>query len=255
MRLYKYASMVAARSILETSTIGFSKPTYFNDPFDQPVAIPVPTADPVNGLFASVGAEGKSFIWRENTAILSLTRTATNPLMWAHYADSHRGVVLALDTERAGLTDAAANMVPAHLGSVVYVRNFNMGPYYSDFRGVPVNVGATHHFVIEHYEKWQRLFLTKPLDWAYEEEVRVVKCVRGVQGANQETPSGTFSVLSRDGRDLHAFHVPRAAIVAVTIGMRAGPADLAELQTLHPNAAFNRARMDPAGFAIEIQPL
>jgi len=254
MKLYKYVSMATAQKILAESTIGFSKPNYFNDPFDQPVAIPLPTANPIDGLFAHVGAQAKSWAWRKNTAILSLTRTATNPLMWAHYADAHRGAVLAIDTEVAGLTDPSSNMVPAHFGSVVYVRNLNMGPYYSDFK-VGVTVGETHHFVIEHYEKWQRLFLTKSLDWAYEEEVRVVKCIRGVHGADCETQSGRFNVVARDGHELHAFHIPPAAIVGVTLGMRTSGGDLAALRTSRPDITFNEARMCAASYAIMLHPI
>src|SRR5260221_10129254 len=97
MKLHKYVSMQTAKCILKSNTIGFSRPEYFNDPFDVPVAIPVATDNILEGLFANIGAQGKSFIWRKNTAILSLTRTPTSPLMWAHYANAHRGVVISFD--------------------------------------------------------------------------------------------------------------------------------------------------------------
>jgi hypothetical protein len=58
LKLYKYVSMGAAKALLESSTIGFSKPMYFNDPFDQPKAIPVPTSNFPDALFAGIGAQG-----------------------------------------------------------------------------------------------------------------------------------------------------------------------------------------------------
>ena len=167
MILYKYTSLETVRRILEFARIGFSRPGFFNDPFDKPIATPVQTHNPISEIFANVAAQVKSTVWEQNTAILSLTRSPKNALMWAHYADNHRGAVLEIDASAAGFTDEKTNMIPAQFGSVVYSRSRQIGPYSSTFQE-SVNVGATHCFVLDHYEKWQRLFLTKPLDWAYD---------------------------------------------------------------------------------------
>lgn len=254
LKLYKYVSMGAAKAILGGSKVGFSKPMYFNDPFDHPTAIPVPAGDPLNKLFAGVSASAKTFTWGANTAILSLTRTATSPLMWAHYGDSHQGAVIEFDAVQAGFTDHNANMIPAHFGSVIYVRRFNGGPYHSAFDEA-VSVGDTHHFVLNHYEKWQRLFLTKPLDWAYEEEVRVVKCVKGVKGEACETQSGVFSVLKPSQHPIHALHLAPAAISGVTIGLRATDEDVAELRSLRPDIRYTAARLDGPSYAVALEDL
>ena len=179
MILYKYTSLATVRRIFELARIGFSRPGFFNDPFDKPIATPVQTDNPISETFANVAAQVKSTVWEENTAVLSLTRSPKNALMWAHYADHHRGAVLEIDASAAGFTNEKTNMIPAQFGSVVYSRSRQNGPYSSTFQE-PVNVGGTHCFVLSHYEKWQRLFLTKPLDWAYEEEVRVAKCLKGL---------------------------------------------------------------------------
>jgi hypothetical protein len=249
MKLYKYVSMEAAIRIVESNTIGFSRPEYFNDPFDQPFAVPVPTSNPIDGLFAQIGAQGKSLIWSQNTAILSMTRTPTSPLMWAHYADCHRGAVIGIDANVAGFLDAASNMVPAHYGSVIYVRRRNNSPYYTNF-GEAASVGATHHFVLSHYEKWQRLFLSKPMDWAYEEEVRIVKCIHGVGGANCKTESGVFSIIMVTGRELHTLHLPQNAITEVYAGVRANNGQIAELRALRPELIIYRGRVDLDAYAV-----
>ena len=155
MLLYKYTSLAAARQILTSERIGFSRPTFFNDPFDKPVAMPDPTEDPISGMFANLRAQIKSQIWVQETGILSLTRSATNALMWAHYADGHRGAVLEINADTAGFMDEKRNMIPAQFGSVIYSRGRPIGPYFSTFTEGIV-VGATHHFVLSHYEKWQR---------------------------------------------------------------------------------------------------
>jgi hypothetical protein len=104
MILYKYVSFEAGKAILGRNSIGFSQPKCFNDPFDLPTYPPEPAPNPVESLFSDVRTWVKNHIWAENTGILSLTRTPTNPLMWAHYADKHQGVVVGLDVVGAGLT-------------------------------------------------------------------------------------------------------------------------------------------------------
>jgi hypothetical protein len=251
MRLYKYVSLQTAIKIVEENSIGFSRSEYFNDPFDRPFAVPLSTTNPIDELFAQVGAQAKSHIWAKNTAILSMTRTPTSPLMWAHYADSHRGAVICIDVGIAGFLDVGSNMVPAHYGSVIYTRKRNNGPYHSIF-GEPVLVGTTHHFVLSHYEKWQRLFLSKPMDWAYEEEVRIVKCIHGVSGTNCKTESGLFSVKAIDGRDLHAFHLPQNAIIEVYVGVHADSNQVATLRGLRPELTVYRCRIDLDAYAVTI---
>jgi hypothetical protein len=61
--------------------------------------------------------------------------------------------------------------------------------------------------------------------WAYEEEVRVVKCIRSVKGANCETQSGVFSLieLPRGAGRLHAFHVPILGRALGSTSSRAAP--------------------------------
>jgi hypothetical protein len=121
MMLYKYVSFAAAKAILQKNAIGFSQPKFFNDPFDLPSYPPEPTANPIDAQFAHIRTWGKNQIWAENTGILSLTRTPTNPLMWAHYADKHEGIVVGIDAVIAGLTDEDSNFIPAQYGSVIYV--------------------------------------------------------------------------------------------------------------------------------------
>ena len=68
--------------------------------------------------------------------------------------------------------------------------------------------------------KLQRLFLHKPICWSYEEEVRVVKCLKGISGMESKTPSGTFNTIKIDERDLYLYSMPKEALVEVYFGVR-----------------------------------
>jgi hypothetical protein len=228
MILYKYVSFDSGSRILETSSIGFTRPEFFNDPFDQPAYPYERSEDPADNIVGRLRVMGKNHIWRENTGILSLTRTATNPLMWAHYAQNHTGLVIGIDAVEAGLTDERSNLIPAQYGSVIYVSRRPSQPFIEKPQ-TGLAVGATHHFPRDHYEKLQRLFLHKALYWSYEEEVRVVKCIKGISADSPNTDSGQFSV--SDGRFF--YRLPRGSIKEMYFGFRS---DHGAAETLYDQA-------------------
>jgi len=254
MILYKYMSLEAAQDVLSTNTIGFSRPGFFNDPFDTPKAVPTPVENAIEATFANVAAGGKSYIWEKNTAILSLTRTATNSLMWAHYANEHKGVVLAIDTSAAGFLDITQNMVPAHFGSVIYSRRRTTGPYHSNFNE-GVMVGGTFKFVLSHYEKWQRLFLHKPIEWAYEEEVRVIKCIRGLDEKCSVNGSGDCEIIQiKEGRPLHCFTIPTGSVIGVYFGARLDEVTIKSIIAKYSGMEYKRAKLDQNNYKIDLIP-
>lgn len=219
MILYKYVSWEAGKKILQGSCLGFSQTMHFNDVFEGPVYPEVKTPIVGDNVFGQLRQMAKQSAWAENTGVLSLTRTPINPLMWAHYADQHRGMVIGVNLIEAGLTDETTNLIPAQYGSVIYV---SARPA-QDFVARPktsIAVGATHYFPADHFEKLQRLFLHKPICWAYEEEVRVVKCLRPKEG-EMSRPDG-LSIIRASSRDLYIYPFSPTAICEVYYGFRAG---------------------------------
>ena len=253
MILYKFTSIGAARQIISFGRIGFSRPGFFNDPFDRPHVPSQPTSDPISGVFENIRATAKNYLWEERTAILPLTRSHSNALMWAHYADGHTGAVLEKNVEHAGFTDITTNMIPAQFGTLVYSRHRSNDPFVSNF-DEGIVVGATHHFVLSHYEKWQRLFLTQPLEWDYEEEVRVAKCLDGLgpQG-NSINESGNCTIIDIDNRPLHCFEFPRNAITRVFVGARVSGADVATLKEECGDLTIIQATLDDKRFEMRFQ--
>ncbi len=253
MILYKYASISAARQIFSSARIGFSRPGFFNDPFDRPHVPTSATTDPISGVFEEIRANAKSHLWEELTAILSLTRSYSNALMWAHYADSHAGAVVEINVERAGFTDIGTNMIPAQFGTVVYSRHRTNGPFVSNF-DEEIVVGATHRFVLDHYEKWQRLFLTKPLEWAYEEEVRVAKCLNGLEPkGNSANESGNCTTIEINNRPLHCFEFPREAITRLFVGARVSGTEVAALKEECAELPVIQAALDDVRYEMRFQ--
>ena len=55
-----------------------------------------------------------------------------------------------------------------------------------------VTVGELYDFRMDYYQQLQCLFFSKPLCWAYEEEVHIVECLPGLEDDETENQSGRF---------------------------------------------------------------
>ena len=174
MILYKYVSFSSAVKIIKDGSLGFTCLEDLNDPFEG-----------TNFGFSSLGdvspqsaTRGFRNNFSRRYALLSLTRNPLNPLMWSHYGDSHKGIVIGIDVASAGLMSSEEFVIPAQLGEITYVATKN-----KDLNGIPsveklneikkydLKFGSE----IENYLK--QAFLYKSLEWGYEEEVRVIKSI------------------------------------------------------------------------------
>jgi hypothetical protein len=241
--LYKYVPYDAGRNIIAGNSIGFASASDFNDPFEMTGYPRLAAANPALQFLPDTYADLKRGIWVRHSAILSLTRSPLNPLMWAHYSEAHRGFVIGFDADVSGLTSTDANLLPAQFGSVIYTGQKPKFPLVTPARMV---VGGEFSYRPEILEQLQRLFLYKPLCWSYEEEVRIVKCVMGIEQGNK-LPSGSFTVLQLEGRQLYLIALPDNAVTAVYMGVRTpivGRKALqifaSELRDNHPRAKLLR---------------
>ena len=107
--------------------------------------------DPMEGMFEYWGSyDIKQFLEamkeeKERIRICSLSETENNALMWAYYADGHRGVVIGVDVAKEGID------------RVEYVESLDFDPYPSStVEGVA-----------------REILLKKLHAWAHEKEVRV----------------------------------------------------------------------------------
>lgn len=226
MLVYKYMTLQGLDACLNQRTIRFTKPVNFNDPFDCAAAAEEPTEVFNIHLAGSTNAD-KLFRIRNGIGILSLTRNPLNPLMWAHYGENHRGGVIAIDTEEAGLECTETNIIPASAGNVIYT---TVRPSLEDDH-LPDHdeITAQHDRLMQ-----ERLFLYKSLHWSYEEEIRVARRV-------DYTPQ----VRHQD------FEIPISAIKAVYLGAKYLPAlvddhdgKLPLVHIKHPQYAYHLCHQD-----------
>ena len=176
MILYKYVSFEAALTILKTKSLGFSHLEDFNDPFECTgfgfYDLDVPTS-------VAIGAFSNQF--SRKYVILSLTRTALNPLMWSHYGDSYKGVVIGIDTCKAGFEDGDQFIIPSTKGELRYLKT---APKQANVASVEklMSVGNSNILNWDNEEVLiKHGLLYKMQEWAYEEEVRIVKNISDAQ--------------------------------------------------------------------------
>lgn len=124
--------------------------------------------------------------------ILSLSRTNSSLLMWAHYADSHRGFVIGLDEthpffhakDSQGKRTSPKNVIYSSRRMVVDSKSPDLS---------------------------EQILCFKSLEWAYEEEVRVFRRF----GENAK------GALKSQKDELHLFYLPPECIREIYIGANA----------------------------------
>jgi hypothetical protein len=192
-KLYKYLEYNDnSLKIITEGTIKFSDPTKFNDPFDcQPCYDPsiaehiaktrsdlMNAAADYRGIsiehlmeenpkqrLANVMESGQySFEMASSVGICSLTRDPLNLLMWAHYADDHKGFVVEFNIPEESIEPLNNPMQLFELlipQKVLYVPE------------MPIILPTDN---ID--EQLTKQYLTKGLAWKYESEDRVIDYVR-----------------------------------------------------------------------------
>lgn len=158
------------RDILIHNHFYFSTPNSFNDPFDPRPIMVVGDEAGFKKRFAELAAERgmKSEMQRTpgevmalitekyrdefrcNFRILSLAGNRRSTLLWAHYADNHKGLCIHIDR----------SVVPFPVAQPVrYTQDYPVLHY-------PLEVDDKEQFI--------RTFCTKSPEWFYEEEHRIV---------------------------------------------------------------------------------
>lgn len=206
-------SLLGAKKVIETSSIGFTHLDDFNDPFEC-------TSFGFKKESGSIkNPHGYKKRFSDKYAVLSLTRQPLNALMWSHYGDSHRGVVIGIDVDAAGFGSFSDNFIPYQSGEIIYTKTKSL----NDLDICEDNlmaIGEDIVFDTNLFNLAKRAFLYKSLEWAYEEEVRVVKEVGSLKASyhNSEGEFGDFNIIRMQGRPLWCFSIPKHSIKEVYLG-------------------------------------
>lgn len=142
MKLYYFTSEKYGIDNLKEKRIKVSIIAELNDPFEFQAGFLKP-----NKLLRKQFTEFKKKISKE-FGLICLSKTWHEPVLWSHYADKHRGMVLGFDLKE----DKAIN--------VVYRKNRPL------FTSEKIDSNSSY---VDYLEK---LMKTKSVSWSYEEEVR-----------------------------------------------------------------------------------
>ena len=167
-----------------------------------------------------------------NSGIFCATRNKSNLLMWSHYADEHRGVVFGFQP------DAAQDSFLCLLEPVTYS---DVRPsFYKPFDPLVGNMPAP---TIEAMRAFTRsLTAVKSMQWAYEEELRVV-----IPSYVSEGQSAVF--------------IPYYAteLAELYLGHRVAAGDRDELvaaaRDLNKDVAIFQARITAGAYALSFEPI
>ncbi|WP_172379485.1 DUF2971 domain-containing protein [Vibrio sp. Vb339] len=220
MILYKYMSFQSASKVMNNSSIVFSCLEDLNDPFEG-TAICFEESDTLTNKLQKNSHRSRL---SRNYGVLSLTRNPLNPLMWSHYGDDHRGVVIGIDMKKANFLDENSCVIPAQYGEIVYTSTMPQNMLPTSSVESLMSVGTEHKSFRHHnYDLFKNTFLLKDLTWGYEEEVRVVKNINGSQKSRDSTcefenEAGTWNQVKIFGRPLYCLSIPKESIVEAYLG-------------------------------------
>ena len=182
MILYKYYGFESGISALKSSCLGFRNPEYLNDPFE------LTNWSNAHGSDSDLEfLEERITELKKHVCILSLTRTALNPLMWSHYGEEHAGFVVGYDVGDDFLTSNEYNLVTVNQGVVDYSSTKNLHLIDEESKKLlhdvflasqGMKLGIDRMAELENLAR--KIFLTKNSAWFYEEEVRVVKALDSI---------------------------------------------------------------------------
>lgn len=189
------------------------------------------------------------------TGIFSLSCDPAQELMWAHYADQHRGLCL-------GFRQVAGSKLadPAHCLPVIYsnaLPEMDTGGLQTlmsiamDTSGRPYTSSLKLAFTDKTF---QRVVTTKPTGWSYEQEVRYIEPFGGLCDWPGPLAECTFGLRCRDDRrrhyiDLLETHAPNDVQL---FEMRAKPGtNSIERVPLHRPVARSRAPIKATPARIE----
>lgn len=141
----------------------------------------------------------------DDLGILSFTEDFTNPLMWAHYSDEHRGMVVEFDCTKAFFSDSLLENEGRH-------SRFGK-KYHGDTYEFPERVMyrrerpdfkraefANPDNVIDHYwnEFTRTILFTKANEWIYEKEHRSIVKLSDADVVICDKSDGLENICARD---------------------------------------------------------
>lgn len=167
--LYKYTSAKTAFNILSTSQIRFSSPETFNDPFEVSPPVKIIGFSRESKEILSKTNFMKSYHGIVETFIsylklFCLSGTKDSILMWSHYADMHKGVVIGFDTSKDIINKC--KKVTYEMGTI------NIDKTIENRKKLKNNIPTSDINNLDNEQYQKALYYHKHRDWNYEQEYR-----------------------------------------------------------------------------------
>lgn len=159
--LYKYSKSI--NDFIRLPTIKLAVPDFFNDPFE------ISVSREISKLLDNKDPEIPEFdlgMELSRIGVVSLSETSRNLLMWAHYADEHRGICIGFDQNVLSQLD---------LGSVLLERYHTLSPVKINYDNLRVDTRELlkdQDFLYEN--AILKILTTKSDEWIYEKEHRCI---------------------------------------------------------------------------------
>lgn len=171
------------------------------------------------------------------TGILSLTKDPKNLLMWAHYADCHRGVVFEFESSHSFFHQSDNGIYPTEI-ETIYTENRPKLEFHINDLSDSKNL----------LKLFSDIYFTKSTDWKYEAEYRVVR----------RLTENTFAGFQdKNGFDIHLFPFPKEIIKGVIFGNRVSTHDIERIKNIidknkYDNVCLSRINLDNTKYLLHI---
>lgn len=266
--LYKYLSANGFQRFWDSEKVRFTQLNQLNDPYENRVLDP--NADYNFENLAEITNQdielSKTYLQNDiqtiyqafmdvqnqidtEFGILSLSRNPLNLLMWSHYAEEHKGVVIGIDVSDTSFYETGILINPER-GNVIYssirpkkIRLFEKLHRTLSENGDGYNLG----FKLGERVAFDDIFLYKSLDWCYEEEIRIVRDFKLKAG----------EIIADKNQEIRLFPLPKKLITQIIFGERY---DNEKLKCfLNENEelgiSFSQASIDDYEYKIQLKPL
>ncbi|MBO0399913.1 DUF2971 domain-containing protein [Aeromonas veronii] len=164
--LYKYYKSLPDDYLLNP-TLKLACPEHLNDPFESSISkliseIPEQVDTRLEYFKAIVNNAGLSRSL-SNTGVISMSETHRNLLMWAHYANEHKGFVI-------GYKDDILN--DKFNERISNIHNISKKPLKVNYDTVRFDSKSEREHIDSHKKAIRKILTTKGDDWIYEKEHR-----------------------------------------------------------------------------------
>ncbi len=227
-RLYRYLRGEYAVQAIEEGFLKIGRLAEVNDPFEfRPAIVGLPKGTPQE----AIERRESFFIKKLNDSVgilcFSDERTVTDPVVWSHYSEGHRGIALGFEYPNLGRL--------VELGKFIHVT-------YLDERVLINDYEFSQGHTAKNLEVAKALLGRKAKNWGYEREYRLFVDLRGPK------------VVTRNGMYWH--DIPKDKLVEVVPGCRC-PIDDEYLRKALKDGGFTRAvvrraKLSQSQFEVEL---